>query len=123
MTVGIVMLVHTALNRAEQVARYWTSAGCPVVIHVDKKVTRTVFKAFEQALSSDPLVRFSKRHKCEWGAWGIVAASQSAAEMMLKEFEQVSHVYLASGSCLPLRPVQELIDYLVQPFNFAACNI
>jgi Family of unknown function (DUF5927)/Core-2/I-Branching enzyme len=31
---------------------------------------------------------------------------------MLAEFAQVHHVYLASGSCLPLRPVQELIDYL-----------
>ncbi len=112
MTVGIVMLVHTALNRAEQVARHWTSSGCPVVIHVDKNVNRATFKAFRQALAGDRLIRFSKRHKCEWGSWGIVAASQSASELILKEFPEVSHVYLSSGSCLPLRPVQELIDYL-----------
>ncbi|MCF6233822.1 MAG: beta-1,6-N-acetylglucosaminyltransferase [Rhodobacteraceae bacterium] len=112
MTVGIVMLVHTALNRAEQVARHWTSSGCPVVIHVDKNVDRPTFKAFQQALAGDPLVRFSKRHRCEWGTWGIVAASQSASELILKQFAEVSHVYLSSGSCLPLRPVQELIDYL-----------
>ena len=31
---------------------------------------------------------------------------------MLAQFPQVRHVYLASGSCLPLRPVKELIDYL-----------
>ena len=31
---------------------------------------------------------------------------------MLSRFPKVRHVYLASGSCLPLRPVQELIDYL-----------
>ncbi len=29
MSVGIVMLVHTALNRAEQLARHWSVAGCP----------------------------------------------------------------------------------------------
>ncbi len=29
MTVGIVMLVHTALDRAEQVARHWAAAGLP----------------------------------------------------------------------------------------------
>jgi len=31
---------------------------------------------------------------------------------MLSRFAEVRHVYLASGSCLPLRPVQELIEYL-----------
>jgi len=114
MTVGIVMLVHTALDRAEQVARHWTAAGCPVVVHVDKKVPRSTYKSFEQSLTNDPLIRFCKRHRCEWGSWGIVAASQSGSELMLEAFAEVSHVYLASGSCLPLRPVQELIDYLTE---------
>lgn len=111
-TFGVVMLVHTALERAEQVARHWTASGCPVVLHVDSKVDRHVFDCFKEALSGNPLVRFSARHRCEWGTWGIVAASQAASEVMLAEFPGVQHVYLASGSCLPLRPVQELIDYL-----------
>jgi hypothetical protein len=112
MTVGIVMLVHNALDRAEQVARHWTASGCPVVIHVDRNVSRKTFRAFRDSLANDPLIRFSKRHRCEWGMWGIVAASQSASELMLESFADVHHVYLASGSCLPLRPVQELVDYL-----------
>ncbi len=112
MTVGIVMLVHTALDRAEQVARHWTASGCPVVIHVDRKVRRRVYRSFSESLADDPLIRFSSRHRCEWGTWGIVAASQAASELLLDEFPEVHHVFLASGSCLPLRPVQELIDYL-----------
>ncbi len=112
MSVGIVMLVHTALGRAEQVARHWASAGCPVVIHVDRNVPRKTHDAFVQALSDLPDVLFCKRHRCEWGTWGIVAGSQSGSELMLSRFPDVRHVYLASGSCLPLRPVQELIDYL-----------
>jgi hypothetical protein len=112
MSVGVVMLVHTALDRAEQVARHWTAAGCPVVIHVDRKVPRQTWRGFVTTLGDDPLIRFSHRHRCEWGTWGIVAATQEASELMLDQFPQVRHVYLASGSCLPLRPVQELIDYL-----------
>ena len=112
MSVGIVMLVHTALARAEQVARHWANAGCPVVIHVDKIVPTKNFNAFVSRFSDLKNVRFSKRHRCEWGTWGILAATQSAGEVMLADFEDVRHVYLASGSCLPLRPVEELVDYL-----------
>ncbi len=112
MSVGIIMLVHTALDRAEQVARHWSAAGCPVVIHVDANVSRKTYKAFSKALGDVPTVRFCQRHKCEWGTWGLVAGTLSASEMMLDAFPDVRHVYLSSGSCLPLRPVQELVDYL-----------
>ena len=108
------MLVHTALGRAEQVARHWAASGCPLVIHADLSVPAKTYNAFVKALSDVPDLRFCKRHRCEWGTWGLVAASQSASQMMLEEFPQVRHVYLASGSCLPLRPVQELIDYLAE---------
>ncbi len=114
MSVGIVMLVHTALDRAEEVARHWTRGGCPVVIHVDKMVPRQTYDAFVARLSDTPMVLFSKRHRCEWGTWGLVAASQDASELLLEKFEEVRHVYLSSGSCLPLRPVEELVDYLEQ---------
>jgi hypothetical protein len=106
------MLVHTALGRAEQVARHWSMAGCPVVIHVDKAVPRKTYDAFVKALSGVRNIQFSKRYRCEWGTWGIIAASQAASELMLASHPDVRHVYLASGSCLPLRPVEELIDYL-----------
>jgi len=112
MSLGIIMLVHTAFDRAEQVARHWAASGCPIVFHVDRNVQAASYRTFVRAMSDLPDIRFVKRHRCEWGTWGIVAATQGAAETMLQEFAQVRHVYLASGACLPLRPVQELIDYL-----------
>ncbi|RFP91237.1 glycosyl transferase [Rhodobacteraceae bacterium 63075] len=111
------MLVHTAFGRAEQLARHWSAAGCPVVIHVDKAVPKKTFNAFKLALADLDNLHFSKRHRCEWGTWGIVAATQDASELMLERFPEVRHVYLASGSCLPLRPVQELVDYLEERPN------
>ncbi|MGK7753180.1 MULTISPECIES: DUF5927 domain-containing protein [unclassified Roseovarius] len=112
MSVGIIMLVHTAFDRAEQVARHWAASGCPLVIHADRNVPNATYRKFVNALSDLDQVEFAKRHRCEWGTWGLVAATQEASEIMLKSFPEVRHVYLASGSCLPLRPVQELIDYL-----------
>lgn len=112
MTVGFVMLCHTALDRAAQVARHWATHDCPVVVHVDKRVKRKGYDKLVKALSDLPNVRFSGRHACEWGTWGIVAATQEASTIMLRQFPQVRHVYLSSGSCLPLRPVEELVRYL-----------
>jgi hypothetical protein len=112
MSVGVVMLVHEALDRAEQVVRHWAGNGCPVVIHVDRKVKPNAHADFVKALSQLENVRFSERHTCEWGTWSLVAASQTAAELLLREFPGVGHVYLASGTCLPLRPIGELRAYL-----------
>jgi len=108
MSVGVVMLVHTALGRAEQVARHWAEHGCPVVIHADTTVSKENFDRLQRALSDLKNVSFSARFRCEWGTWVMVAATQAASEQMLREHADVRHVYLASGSCLPLRPVKEL---------------
>lgn len=112
MSVGFIMLVHEALHRAEQVARHWATRNCPVVIHVDKRVNRKDYSAFVASLSDLENIKFSGRHRCEWGTWSLVEASQTATKLILKTFPDVRHVYLSSGSCLPLRPVEELVTYL-----------
>ena len=112
MTVGFVMMCHTALDRAAQLARYWAENGAPVVIHVDRRVPAGPFDGLKAALADLENVSFCARFKCEWGTWSLVAASQAGAEQMLERHPDVRHVYLASGSCLPLRPLPELVQYL-----------
>ncbi len=112
MTVGIVMLVHETVDRAAQVARHWASQGCPVVIHVDRRVSQKPHDRLVSGLSDLPQIRFCERLRCEWGTWALVAATQVASEQMLAEFPDVGHVYLASASCLPLRPIAQLQAYL-----------
>lgn len=112
MSVGFIMMCHTALHRAEQVARFWATHGAPVVIHVDRRVGRKAFGGLRAALADLPDVSFCKRFRCDWGTWSLVQAAQAGAEQMLARHPEVRHVMLASGSCLPLRPVQELVEYL-----------
>ena len=113
MSVGFIMLVHTALDRAAETARHWATSGCPVVIHADRRVARAEYDGLRQALADLEAVRFVEpRHRCEWGTWGIVGATVAACEQMLAQFPGLGHVYLASGSCLPLRPMPELAAYL-----------
>ncbi|MFN4157194.1 MAG: beta-1,6-N-acetylglucosaminyltransferase [Gemmobacter sp.] len=106
------MLCHTALDRAAEVARHLAARGCPVVIHVDARVKPRAFVRFKGELGDVADIRFCGRHACEWGTWGLVQATVEASTVMLRDFPQVRHVYLASGSCLPLRPVEELRAYL-----------
>ncbi len=114
MSVGFIMVCHTALGRAAEVARHWAMRDCPVVIHVDKRVKRRPYDKLISDLADLPNVRFSPRYACEWGTWGLVAATQSAAELLLHDFPGLGHVFLASGSCLPLRPVDDLTGYLAK---------
>lgn len=111
-TLGIVMLCHTDLDRAAQLARHWALHGCPVVIHVDARTPRDQAGGLSAALADLPDIRFSRRTRCEWGTFGIVQATLDAATLMLAEFPAVSHVLLASGSCLPIRPVRALKAHL-----------
>ncbi|MEZ5886892.1 MAG: beta-1,6-N-acetylglucosaminyltransferase [Paracoccaceae bacterium] len=112
MSVGVIMLCHTAFGRAADVARFWAEGGSPIVVHVDARVADTVVAEFQKSLADLPQVSFSRRFPCEWGTFGLVAATLEASKEMLARHADVSHVYLASGSCLPLRPHRELVDYL-----------
>ncbi len=108
------MLCHAALDRAAQLARHWASHGCPVVIHVDARTSQDQFDSLTAALADLPDIRFSRRTPCEWGTFGIVQATIDAATQMLADFPAVSHILLASGSCLPIRPVRALQAHLAQ---------
>ncbi len=112
MTVGFVMLVHEALGRAGQVAAHWADQGSPVVIHVDRRVPRPEADALRARLADRRNCLFSPATACEWGTFSIVRATQAAVAGMLAENPGVSHVFLASGACVPLRPVADLEAFL-----------
>ncbi len=111
-TLGVVMLCHTALERAAQVARFWVAAGCPVAIHVDSAVPDSELARLQSLLDDSAPVRLAPRYRCRWGSWTIVRATQDAAAQLLREFPSLGHVLLSSGACLPLRPAAEMIDQL-----------
>lgn len=106
------MLCHSALDRAAEVARHWAMHGCPVVIHLDRRVAGPDRDRFALAVADLPDIRFSDRVVCEWGTFSLVEAALAACTLLVSDFPQADHVYLTSGSCLPVRPVAELQAYL-----------
>ena len=112
MSVGFVLLVHTALDRAAQVARHLNQSGSPVVIHIDQSVPDDEAERFQSILRLHENIHFSPRFRCEWGTWAIVNATQAAAQILLEKHTEIGHIFLSSGSCMPLRPMRELVQYL-----------
>ncbi|NND22129.1 MAG: glycosyl transferase [Silicimonas sp.] len=114
MTVGFIMLTHTALDRAAEVAKAIAAEGCPVVIHVDRRTDQADFDGLADAVSATPTVSFSRRFRCDWGTWSLVEAARVAAEQLLSSRPDIGHVMLISGACLPIKPIAELKAYLAE---------
>ena len=112
MSVGFVMLAHTALHRAAQVAEVIAETGNPLIIHVDARTGDNAFEAFKNKVSGLPGVSLSPRIVCDWGTWSLVQASRDGAEALLRENPALTHVCLISGSCLPIKPLADFEAFL-----------
>ncbi len=114
MSIGMVLLVHEHLNRAEALVRALHAAGCKVSVHVDAKVPEADYSAFYQSVNPLEGVVFAPRIHCEWGRFSLVEAELATAQTLLESFPDVSHAILLSGSCLPNRPLPELTEFLAR---------
>jgi len=112
MSIGMALLVHEHLPRAMALVQALHAAGCKVAIHVDAKVADSDYNDFNQSVKSLENVVFAPRIHCEWGRFSLVQAQLTTAGTLLNSFPDVSHVMQISGSCLPNRPLPELISFL-----------
>jgi len=112
MTLGVIILAHTALNRTAEIAQYWSDYGCKVAIHIDAKVGPVEFGKLQASVGHLPGIHFTPRINCVWGTWSLVQATITAAELLLAQEPDVTRVLLTSGTCVPIRPARYLIAHL-----------
>lgn len=112
MAIGIIILAHHHLNRTRQLAKALASRNVRVAIHVDADTNDHDFNELQRSLSKNGNIVFADRVPCDWGAFSLVDAGLRAADMMLKKWPGITHVTQISGSCLPIRPIEELIAFL-----------
>ena len=89
-----------------ELVRYLSLTG-PVTVHVDKRANAGMLHDLGKR------VEVLSIHATEWGMMGLVDATLDAARNLLSRAD-VDHVCLLSGSCLPIRPVEELADFLAR---------
>ncbi len=109
---GVILLCHTDLEMAARMARTWADGGAWVCIHVDAKASEPEVARMRAALAGQRRIIWSRRYRCGWGRFSLIRATQDAALHLLEAHPEVTHVYLASGACLPLRPIADLIACL-----------
>lgn len=112
MAIGIVILAHQHLHRTRQLARALASRNVRVVVHVDANTDDAAFEWLRKSVSQIAYVEFADRVACDWGAFSLVQAGMGAAEKLLQTWPGVSHVAQISGSCLPIRPIEDLQAFL-----------
>jgi hypothetical protein len=112
MTTGICILAHSHLYRVAELARHFAEAGCRVAIHVDSATNASAYASLKERVLDLEGVIFAERIRCEWGTFALHDAGLQAAQSLVEHFDDVTHVALISGSCLPIRPIAELQDFL-----------
>ncbi len=112
--IGVVFLCHDELDVAAGMVRTWREGGAAVAIHVDRRTHETEYQKMRQSLADLDDIAWADRLECDWGMFSMVEATQSTARTLLNRFDDVTHAFVASGSCLPLRPIPELHDYLAR---------
>ena len=72
-------------------------------IHVDKKTDDRIYSEMVNGLSDRPNVRFLKRHKCDWGGFGHVAATLEGIAEIFKTGTCFDYAILLTGQDYPIK--------------------
>ena len=88
-------------------------AGCPVVIHLDRRVSELIRPGLRRRWLTCPTSAFRPASPANGAPSASSRRRSRRPAQMLAEFPgRQPHVYLASGSCLPIRPVRDLQAHL-----------
>lgn len=102
--IAFILLAHKDPQGIVEQVRRLTALGDYVILHYDRNAPAQDYRMIRQALAGQSGVAFaSRRYRCGWGEWSLVAASLSALRRAEQQFPQATHFYLLSGDCMPIK--------------------
>ena len=77
-------------------------------VHVDKKTEDRIYREMLDALGHRPNVHFLKRHKCDWGGFGHVAASLEGIAAIFRTDTRFDYAILLTGQDYPIKSSRDI---------------
>ncbi len=111
--IAYILLCHKDPAGVIRQARRLVAGGDKVSIHYDARAPREEFDRMKSALDgADGIVLVTRRERCGWGEWSLVAATLSALRAAVSSFPDATHFYMLSGDCMPIKPAAHVHVYL-----------
>lgn len=111
--IAFILLCHKDPAGVIAQAERLTATGDFVAIHYDASAPAADERRIRDALGANPNVTFATRRiRCGWGEWSLVAATLAAVRAALAAFPQASHFYMLSGDCMPIKSSEFARDLL-----------
>jgi hypothetical protein len=102
--IAFILLCHKNPEAVIRQAEQLTAAGDCISIHYDGRSSAEEDRRIRAALAGHPAVTFpSRRIRCGWGEWSLVAATLEAVRAALSAFPEATHFYLLSGDCMAIK--------------------
>ncbi len=80
-------------------------------VHVDKKTEDRIHREMVNGLSGQPNVRFLRRHRCDWGGFGHVAATLEGIAEILGSRTSFDYAILLTGQDYPIKPNRQIAAF------------
>jgi len=81
-------------------------------IHIDRKTDDHVYLEIVNGLSHFAHVHFLKRHKCDWGGFGHVAATLEGISEIFRTATSFDYAILLTGQDYPIKPTEYIDRFL-----------
>lgn len=108
MKIAHIILAHKLPEQLVRIVHKLNNDKADFFIHVDKKTDKKIYKEIFDALSGHKNVHFLKRHKSDWGAFGIVSATLEGIQEVLAQEKQYDYVNLITGQDYPIKSNQQI---------------
>ena len=115
MRVTFILLAHESPREIVPLveAIVGSSDAVDLIVHYDAAAPDANYRELERAFASQPRVKvLAERVKCGWGEFSLVDATLKALQSIAASNRTPDRVYLMSASCYPVRPIDELRQFL-----------
>lgn len=116
MKVSFVLLAHEHPDQLHHLIESLLSSGSDIYVHYDASSPHDLEEA-SRNWKLDELpgkLHFAERVRVVWGEWSIIQATLNCLYLARKQGYECDYLMLISGSCMPVKPVENLRQHLAE---------